>query len=97
MGFHLNTAVTIRNCTASENQGGGIDLLGDAVVQGNVVDNNGGPGISFAGRGNLIAGNKVTRNTVGYYTGFPGNFIVKNIARENGTNWTIAAGNVILV
>ena len=96
-GFYLFSFTTIRNSSACENQGNGIELFGDSVVEGNVVEANGEAGIYFAGLRNRIVGNSATNNGTGIFTNFSGNFIARNTVSGNTNNWSVASGNVILV
>jgi parallel beta-helix repeat protein len=101
MGFDVGGGNTIQGCTASFNEGDGINLLNDSVARDNSCDSNGtggdGAGIHVTNSDNRIEGNNVTDNDRGIHVDAPRNLIIKNSASGNSTNWEVVAANVILV
>jgi hypothetical protein len=92
---------TILDCTARANTGDGIRLSGGSLARGNNCIDNGvgtgvGAGIHAATNGNnRIEGNTVTGNDTGLDVDLGGNFIVRNTATDNTSNYEIAAGNAV--
>ena len=102
VGIRLNQGGTIRNCTVSGNQGDGILIQENGLVEGNCCRGNGGgggdgAGIHAMGEGCRIAGNEIVGNDRGIQVDISGNFVVRNTAHGNGTNWVVAANNACLV
>ncbi len=96
----LSTSTTITNCTASFNSGDGIEVPGNCSIVGNTCDGNGigtgiGMGIRATGTDCRIDGNTLMRNDLGMSVELTGNFIVRNIAAGNTTNYQIIADNKV--
>lgn len=100
-GIIVYSGNTICDCTTSYNNGDGIRMTSDNRVAGCMCSYNGfsgdGAGIHATGSDNRIEDNNVTDNDRGIDVDMLGNFIVRNIASGNTTNWAIATGNVCLV
>ena len=97
-GIVIGTNSSVTDCSASGNLGDGIRVGDSCNVRGNACgDNNSGAGIHATGTDNRIEGNNCTFNTQGIDVDSFGNFISRNTCSGNGTNWDVAAGNVILV
>src|SRR5437763_4277045 len=97
MGFILNSGSTIQNCTAYLNFGDGIRVSSDCVVRENISGANNifvAAGIHSTGSSNRIEGNTVMTSSVGINADVAGNVMVQNTARQNTTNYHIAANNV---
>lgn len=98
MGFYISGGTTIQGCTAANNRGDGVGLIGNSLVRGNSCYDNGrngdGAGIHATSSSNRIEGNSVTRNSRGLDVEFAGNLIVSNSAKENTLNYKIVANNV---
>jgi parallel beta-helix repeat protein len=98
MGFDVGGGSTIQGCTAVNNRGNGIRLIGSSLVRGNNCAFNGssgdGAGIHAISSSNRIEGNSVVGNDRGIDVDGSGNVIVSNTAKQNTTNYDIAANNV---
>jgi parallel beta-helix repeat protein len=98
IGFDVGAGSTIQGCTASSNRGDGIRLIGFALARGNSCTFNGssgdGAGIHALSSSNRIEANNVLNNDRGIDVDGPGNVIVMNTAKQNTTNYDIAANNV---
>lgn len=98
-GFRVPDGSTILNCTATNNDEHGILVDGKSRVVGNNCHDNGKGGdgagiyVSTNGNGAHIEANSTTQNDHGIDVDGAGNVIVKNVARANGTDYDIAAGN----
>jgi len=96
-GIYAAFGNTVSGCAASYNTAGGIQLNSDSLATLCVCDNNGyngdGAGIYASGYDNRIDGNTVTDNDRGIDVDHIGNFIVKNTASGNSTNYNIVGGN----
>jgi hypothetical protein len=94
-GIFCNAYAVITRCSASGNQGHGIESGWDTLVLENTCFGNGsgtnfGAGIFVAGDGNRIECNNLAGNDHGLLcTNSSGNFIIRNSARGNGTNYVI--------
>jgi len=91
-GFVVGGRGTISGCTASSNGRDGIQVGDGCHVSGNEIHGNGtstssGAGIRATGSGNRIDGNNVGANDIGILLGAAGNFMVRNSARGNSTNY----------
>jgi parallel beta-helix repeat protein len=97
-GINATDGSTIRECTASFNGVDGIRVSDDNLVIGNNCDSNGvladGAGVHATGTDNRVEGNNVIDNDFGLDVDLSGNFIIRNSATSNGTNYEIAANNV---
>ena len=100
-GIFAATGSTVKDCSVNSNQGDGIRVTNDSIVKGNCCmrsgTNGNGAGIHATGQGNQIEANTVTYNDYGIYVDDTQNFISRNTASENGSNWEIASGNACLV
>lgn len=99
-GFNLLSTI-IRGCLASANTQHGIVATNTCIVTGNLCGINGtggiGAGIRVVEARNRIEDNVCTNNDVGIdCIGFD-TFLARNLCKDNGTNWNVAAGNVCLV
>lgn len=95
-----STSVTISGCTASFNSADGIEVPGNCHVINNICDSNGvgagvGMGIKATGTDSRIEGNSLMRNDFGMDVQLSGNFIVRNSAAGNTTNYQIIANNKV--
>ena len=100
VGIFGTQYVTIRNCTASGNNGDGIRVEHNCTVAENTAGENGqgvlysyGSGIHTTGSDNRIDGNNVIGNDRGIDVDSTGSLIVRNSASGNSTQFSIAAGN----
>ena len=100
-GIYAQNYCTVRNCTAHYNVGDGILCNVGCRVVGNDCINNGyygnGAGIHTKYSDNRIEGNNVVLNDRGIDVDRFGNFIARNTASGNTTNWTVVANNACLV
>ena len=101
-GINVNDGSTVSDCTTRNNAGSGIYTGSNCHIAGCLCHWNGypasdGAGIYVAGNGNRIEGNAVSLNDRGIHVPYAGNFIVRNTANGNTTNWVIVSGNVCLV
>ena len=76
----------------------GISVSNNNLVADNLCVTNGlfsqtGAGILVAGQGNRIENNALTRNDYGLRVTSTSNFIARNTAYGNPTNYSVAAGN----
>lgn len=100
-GIYLSTGSHAINNSVNQNGLHGIFLSGSGVVTGNSCGDNGrlgdGAGITSGGTNSRIEGNTCVDNDWGVRVTSTGNFIARNIASNNTTNWSISAGNACLV
>lgn len=100
-GIYLSGGSHAINNSVSQNGLHGIFLSGSGVVTGNYAGENGrlgsGGGITVGGSDSRIEGNTCVDNDWGVRVTDSGNFIARNMASNNATNWSIAAGNACLV
>jgi parallel beta-helix repeat protein len=98
-GINATSASMISGCTASLNRGDGIRAVSDGKIIGKTCDDNGngghGAGIHVTYHDNHIDSNHVTDNDFGIDVDAAYNLIVRNRVRGNGTNYVIAADNVV--
>ena len=98
IGFSVGAGNTIQGCTAANNRGDGIYLIGYTLARGNTSSFNGrngdGAGIHATSSSNRIEANNVLNNDRGIDVDGPGNVIVMNSAKQNAVNYDIAANNV---
>ena len=98
VGFSVGSGNTIQGCTAANNRGDGIKIHNYSLARGNSCLSNGssgdGAGIHAGSFANRIEGNHVTGNDRGIDVDGAGNVIVSNSAKQNTTNYDIAANNV---
>lgn len=93
-GFSLGPYVILDRCTATNNAGDGISAGPQSRIAGCVATVNGSAGIRLAFVGNTVDGNNVEGNAVGIDADSSSNIIVRNIAKGNGNNYELAAGQV---
>jgi len=88
---------SIIDCTSTGNDENGIKVDSDSFVSKNMCSINGkngsGAGVYVLGHDCRIENNSCTDNDWGIKVDGNGNFIVKNTASGNGTNYTINAGS----
>lgn len=101
-GFYSNGGGLIRGCTAYGNGGDGVGLNNGCLVLDCTCRANGAGTASRAGIGmssgdNRVEGNNCISNNIGVYAAASGNFVTRNTATSNGTNWALVSGNRILV
>lgn len=100
-GIYLGGVGTIQSCTASGNDDDGIYVNTGARVSGCAANVNGlngnGSGIHIFGHDNLIEDNVAYGSDRGFEVDSAGNFLARNKASGNSTNWVVAAGNICLV
>lgn len=95
IGFRANDGVSLRSCTALNNDCGILlEASGAAVLDCSVVDNTTGIHLDGAS-GNRVDGNALASNASALVVDGSAvtNWIVRNTASGNGSNYTIAAGN----
>ncbi len=94
-GFEMSFGGVIKNCSASFNGAGiRVDAGGAVLILENECSNNTNAGILVAaGVANRVESNHIGFNGVGVDVNTTDNFIVRNTARGNGTNFSIVAGN----
>ncbi len=99
VGFNLASSSTIQGSTASSNEGDGIEISAGTLARDNTCANNGagggiGAGIHITSGDNRLEANNVIGNDRGIDVDAAGNYIIKNSASGNTTNYDIAAGNI---
>ncbi|RLA59847.1 MAG: hypothetical protein DRQ89_13570 [Epsilonproteobacteria bacterium] len=101
VGFYVSRS-TVKDCTASFNQGDGIQVHSDCLVVGGDFSGNGfdageGAGIHLTGSfgDNRIESNTVTDNDRGIDVDSPGNLIIRNSASGNSTDYAIIGTQTI--
>jgi hypothetical protein len=101
-GFSTLIGTSVQRCTASFNGGSGIFVQTGCTIVGNSCHSNGidgaiiGAGIETGpsgGAGSRIEGNNCTSNEVGFNLPGFGALVIRNSARGNGVNYSIAVGN----
>lgn len=101
IGIFAGIGALIEECAVHQSGSDGIRASGNCLILANKCDDNGntadGAGIHTTAGGNRIEGNAVTNNDRGIDVDAAGNFVARNTARANTTNWSVAAGNVIVV
>ncbi len=87
----------IKDCQVDHNSGSGIWVESDCRVEGNSCNNNGfngtAAGIYVSGHDCRIENNTVTDNDWGIQVVNNGNFVVKNTASGNTTNYAVHVGS----
>jgi hypothetical protein len=83
---------TIQDCVLFSNTGAAIEVIGFSVVRNNNMSAN-GTGVLASGNGNHIEGNSAFTGGVGFDIDGTENFVIRNTARGNLTDFDIAAGN----
>ena len=99
-GIRTGNGTSVFDCTARGNSGDGISVASTCHVRGNTCANNGsgagdGAGIHATNASNRIEGNSVSGNDRGLDVDVAGNFIVRNTASANTSNYEIFAGNAV--
>jgi parallel beta-helix repeat protein len=94
-GFEVGGACTLSGCTALENSGDGIEVSSDSHVSGNTCSGNTDAGIHAIAVGNRIESNLVEGNGLGIDVDSTGSLIIRNSARVNAVNYSIAANNKV--
>lgn len=91
---------TVANCTLYGNSVWGLYVRNNCRLIGNLVDGNGGSAIGIYLQGNVgrntVDGNVVVNNGGAGITLTnvqPGNLVIRNTARGNGTNYLMGTGN----
>lgn len=94
-GIEMSFGGVVKNCTTSFNgQGIRVEAGGAVLILENECSNNTNAGILVAaGEANRVESNHVGFNGTGIDVNTTDNFIVKNTARGNGTNFSVVAGN----
>lgn len=96
-GFHVPYSSSLRGCFAHDNSDDGIEVGDRCTVIGNTCDLNGpaavGAGVYISGSGNRVEDNQLGSNRYGVLATGTDNFIVKNTARGNITNFSVVGGN----
>jgi len=100
-GINVFTASLVSDCSVYQNDDDGIEVPSFCIVVGNTSSFNGrngdGAGIHVTSKGNRIDGNNVALNDQGIDVDDIRNFIVRNTAYGNTTNWTVVASNACFV
>lgn len=96
-GFEIGPGSTVSNCAAHSNALQGFLFAEGCSIIGNVARSNLSSGFSTADDFSRLEGNTSVDNGIGYTVNGTRNFVARNIAAANNTNWGVAAGNVILV
>ena len=98
-GFSIFAGSTITDCSARLNSANGIECTSLCLVRGNNCSDNGnfgdGAGIHATSSNNRIEGNACTENDRGVDVDGASNVVIRNTCSDNGTNWTIAANNLV--
>ena len=96
-GIQVGTGGSVANCIARLSGISGVVATGDGFIFGNQSNNNGtngdGAGIQIAGSDCVVTDNSTCDNDVGVRAVGAGNFIARNYASGNTSNWSIASGN----
>jgi parallel beta-helix repeat protein len=97
-GIVAGEGASIRHCSANYNEGDGIEVDRESVVEDCFCENNGygggdGAGIHVTGDDCRIQNNTVTDNDRGLDLDGSGSSVAGNIARDNTSNYEFAAGN----
>jgi len=89
----------VTGCTASFNNGDGIEVFSNCRVTDNTCAFNGnggnGAGIYATGSDNRIEGNNCTGADRGINVDTAGNIIIRNTCSGNSIDWVIATNNVV--
>jgi parallel beta-helix repeat protein len=99
-GIQANASGSIKNCWAYDNGTNGIAATRDTSIIGNHCSANGtattnGAGIRVTLQDNRVEDNHLTDNDFGLLVLTNGNFIARNTASGNVTNYVIAASNSV--
>ena len=87
-----NGGCIVENNICNQNQTG-IATGDDCRIRNNTCSNNGGAAFLVTGRESLIEHNRAANNGFGYIVQNDRNLVVANVARDNGSNYEIVAGN----
>ncbi len=94
-GFKGNSSCQIIECTASANGDDGFQVTNGSTVRGCSAElHSAGAGVHAVSSDNRIEANNLLTGLRGIDADNSGNFIARNSAAGNGTNFEIAAGNV---
>ena len=93
IGIYMGESGSVLDCCASCNQYEGIRVGGDSLIRGNECSGNGTSGILVQSHDCRIQDNNCTDNGYGIKVDENGNFIVKNTASGNSTNYLMNAGS----
>ena len=100
-GIYLSGIGVVQDCDVSGNEIDGIRVNAGSRVSGCETSVNGlngvGSGIHVTGQDNVIEDNLSYGSDRGFEVVSSGNFLSRNKASGNSTNWVVAAGNVCLV
>jgi len=95
--INVGTGSTVRDCFVSSQGTNGLLVASGCLVLNNRCYGYGpggaAPAIRATGSFNRIEGNSVSAGQSGIQVDGTSNFIVRNIAMQNGTNYSIAPGN----
>jgi parallel beta-helix repeat protein len=98
MGFDVGDNSTVQGCNASSNKGDGIHILSGTLVSNNTCNSNGlggdGAGIHAINPDNRLEANNLINNDRGIDVDAAGNFIIRNSASGNTTNYDLVANNL---
>lgn len=102
IGIYSNGGGLIRGCTADGNNTDGVATATgcavlDCTCRGNGAGTSSRAGIALFSGDSRVEGNNMVNNNIGLYAEASGNFVTRNTASGNGTNWALASGNRILV
>lgn len=97
-GIVVREACVVSDNTASGNGVHGISATNDTRIVGNTCDSNGvsssgGAGIRVTGTGCRVDSNNLTDSDIGLEVTGTRNFIVRNSAQQNTSNYVIGANN----
>lgn len=97
-GINAGDESIITGCTSSRNEGDGIESDGNSIIRNNVCSfnltpNGDGAGIRITEHGSRLEDNHVRVNDFGIKVEHTHNFIVKNTAISNTTNYRIVSSN----
>ena len=93
-GFDMASACILRDCLSSANQGHGVRTFANSWVTDNHFHGNTLDGIRISSTDCHVEGNQVTQNgQTGLAVTSSGNFIVRNMARGNLTNFNLVNNN----
>ncbi len=99
-GFEASSGTRFRGNLAQDNDGDGIRVENECTIENNLLADNDGAGVrvkTYASPafGNRIENNNAVSNGVGVQVEGSGNWVAKNTASQNTTNYVIAAGNAV--
>lgn len=97
-GFEASSGTVFRGNIAQHNQGSGIRVDSTCVVERNLASDNVGAGIKVGYNGpafgNRLDDNHVVGNGIGIEVSGDGSTVIRNSARANTINYSVAPGNV---